>query len=90
MTNPIPNSVAIFGNSLSPIDVALRSILKFRESISHVIVLDYTGRGAMVLGPNNKMSLLNHPINWYDIADRYHPSALFQLHRSDHFKIILF
>jgi hypothetical protein len=89
MINLIPNLVAIFGTNLSTVDVVLRNVLKFRESTTRIIVLDYTGRGAMVLGPNNKMGLLNHPVDWYDVADRYHPSALFQLRRSEHFKTVL-
>lgn len=89
MTTLVPNSVAVFGTNLSTVDVVLRSVLKFRETITRIIVLDYTGRGAMVLGPSNKLALMNHPVHWCDLADRYHPSALFQLRRSEHLKTVL-
>ncbi len=85
----IPNTVAIFGNAPRAADIALRKVLKFTECSGPVVILDYTGCGAMILGETNRMSLLRRPVVWYDLADRRCPIALFQLAHSDHFRQVM-
>lgn len=84
-----PDAIAIFGNPPIAADVALRRFLKFKEHCGSVIILDYTGRGSILLGNDNKMSLLRRPVTWYDLADRQRPVALFQLRRSEHFRTVM-
>jgi len=74
-----PNTVAVFGKGIEPVDVVLRHILKLKDHEAPVVVLDYTGRGAMALNNGNQMSLMRHPVIWYNTADRRRPTALFQL-----------
>ena len=85
----VPNTLSIFGSNSTTADIALRNILKFKETTGAVIILDYTGRGAMVLNETNKMSLQRREVIWCDLADRLRPVALFHLERSDHFRPLL-
>lgn len=49
------------------------------------MLLDYIGRGALVLNQRNKMSLLRSQIHWYDLAWRSKPIGMFQIPRSPYF-----
>lgn len=84
--SPLANTVAVFGSGVDVADIVLRSVLKLKEHDAPVIILDYTGRGAMALGSHNKMSLERFPVLWINVADRRRPTALFQLRTSDHFR----
>lgn len=87
--NHIPNSVAVFGGGVEAVDVVLRSILKLKDHEAPVVMLDYTGRGAMVLNNSNQMSLMRHPVLWHNIGDRLQPVALFQVQNCLHFRPLL-
>jgi len=76
---PIPNTLAIYGAGPAAADIALRTTLKFKEHSGPAVILDFTGRGAIILGEDNKMSLKRHAIQWYNLADRLRPVSLFQL-----------
>jgi hypothetical protein len=89
MIKHIPHSVAIFGAGPSAVNVALRSALKLNKYAGPLVILDYTGRGAMILGKGNETSFPVRSVNWYDLADRHRPVAFFQLRRSGHFRQIL-
>lgn len=58
----VPNTVAVFGNGVEPVDVVLRYILKLKDHEAPVVVLDYTGRGAVALNSGNQMSLMRYPV----------------------------
>lgn len=81
------NTVAVFGKAIEPVDVVLRYILKLKAHEAPVVVLDYTGRGAVVLNSGNQMSLLRHPVIWFNTADRRRPVALFHMGDSEHFAL---
>lgn len=85
----VPNTLSIFGNGSNTADIALRNILKFKESNGAAIILDYTGRGALVLNEANKMSLQRREVIWCDLADRLRPVTLLHLERSEHFRPVL-
>lgn len=82
----LPNTVAILGGGVEAADIVLRFVLKLKGHEAPVIILDYTGRGAVILGAHNKMSIERFPVCWCNIADRRRPVALFQLRASDHFR----
>ncbi|TFH50487.1 MAG: hypothetical protein E4H01_02280, partial [Lysobacterales bacterium] len=79
------NSLAIYGYAPKAADLALRQVLKFRNCRGPVIIIDYRGRGAVLLDKTNMKNLNRHPVIWYDLADRLHPIYLFHLERSKHF-----
>ncbi len=85
----IPNTLTIFGAGSNTVEIALRNMLKFKDNSGSAIILDYTGRGAMMLNETNKMSLLRRDIVWCELADRLRPVALFHLQRSEHFRQVL-
>jgi len=85
----VPNTLSIFGSGSHTAEIALRNILKFKETTGAAIILDYTGRGAMVLNEANKMSLQRREVIWCDLADRLRPVALLHLERSEHFRPVL-
>lgn len=82
-------TVAILGDAPTAVDVGLRRILKLGKNTGSVIILDYTGRGAMMLGPSNRMGLLHQRVSWFDLADRQRPVRLFCLNQSDHFREVM-
>lgn len=84
----IPNMVAVFGNGAEAASIVLRSVLKLKEHEAPVVILDYTGRGALILGKDNQMGLTRHPVLWFNTADRRRPVALFQLRNSERFRRI--
>lgn len=84
-----PKIIAILGNAQVVADLALRKTLKLKSPSETAIILDYTGRGAMILGDTNKMGLLNHHVTWYDLANRQRPVALFGIPDSSHMKLII-
>lgn len=87
--NCIPNTISILGSGSHAADVAIRSVLKFKEKNGSVIVLDFTGRGALVLKEENKMGLLKHNVLWCNLADRLRPVGIFTLARSVHFQQVM-
>ncbi len=82
----VPNTLTVLGSGPAAADTALRTFLRLKDKPGGAVVLDYTGRGALVLGDDNKMNLEKHAVEWFDIADRRRPDALFQLRRSDHLR----
>lgn len=88
-TGPIPNAVAVLGSTPDAADIALRKVLQFRDCPGPAIVIDYTGRGAMILSRANEGGLPKRRVLWYDLADRRCPTALFQLSHSDHFRQVM-
>lgn len=85
----VPNTLSIFGNGTNAAEIALRNALKLKSTAGATFILDYTGRGAMVLNEGNKMSLQRREVVWCDLADRLRPVALFHLERSEHFRPVL-
>lgn len=81
-----PKTIAILGQAQTVADIALRKVMKINKSSGSAVILDYTGRGAMILGDSNKMGLLNHHVFWYDLANRQRPVALFTVPKSSHFR----
>lgn len=77
--------LAILGQGPVAGDLALRKILRFKECRGPVIVLDWIGRGAPLLHPENEGKLSKRPVVWCDLANRQRPVALFRLERSEHF-----
>ncbi|MBN2683741.1 MAG: group II intron reverse transcriptase/maturase [Pontiellaceae bacterium] len=82
----MPNSIAAFGIGAESADLVLRFALKLKEHAAPVMVLDYSGRGALILDQKNQMGLSQHPVRWYNVADRRRPVALFQLGNSEFFR----
>lgn len=89
MAPVIDNTIAVFGESHRAAIVGLRKALKPVHHCEAAIVLDYTGRGAMLLGTDQQIDLSNRRVRWYDTADRRRPAALFQFGRSPHLKPIM-
>ena len=50
---PIPNMLAIFGSGPHVADLVLRKVFKFEECSGPVVIMDYSGRGAMILNRGN-------------------------------------
>ncbi len=84
-----PKIIAMLGGAQTVTDLALRKTLKLKHPSDLVIILDYTGRGAMMLGDTNKMGLLHHAVTWYDLANRQRPAALFAVSESGHLRMII-
>ncbi|MBW2000308.1 MAG: hypothetical protein JRJ29_20415, partial [Deltaproteobacteria bacterium] len=82
-------NIAVFGHAQAGAEALLRSVLNYGGASGTVVILDLTGRGAIVLGQVYKNTLQRHPVVWYDIADRRRPTSLFHLHRSTHLRKIL-
>lgn len=90
MTNPLlNNSICIVGHAQAAADVALRHVLKFKTVDGPLIILDYKGRGAAILGESNMRNLHKKTLYWYDLADRVRPVSLFHLPASTHFAEIM-
>ncbi len=86
----IPNSIAILGNGVLAVDATLRKVLTFKECSGPLVILDYTGRGAMILNRENMMGLSRRNVEWHNLADRMRPISLFHFHQSEHMKRIMF
>lgn len=88
---PAPNIISVFGGAQvqNATEIVLRKVLKFKEFSGPVVIIDYTGRGALVLKTNNDMSISRRRVLWYDLADRRKPVALFQLSGSIHFRNVM-
>jgi group II intron reverse transcriptase/maturase/CRISPR-associated endonuclease Cas1 len=78
--------LAILGQGLVAGDLALRRILRFSECRGPLVVLDWIGRGAPLLHPENEGKLSKRPVVWCDLANRQRPLALFRLERSERFR----
>lgn len=78
--------LAILGQGAVAADLALRRILRFNECRGPLIVLDWIGRGAPLLHPENEGKLSKRPVVWCDLANRQRPVALFRLERSERFR----
>ena len=89
MKRIIADSIAIFGDGQYAASVGLRKALKQRNRTEKTLVLDYTGRGAMLIGRDLRLDLATGQVRWYDIADRRKPVALFQFQRSSHLRDII-
>ncbi len=81
----IPNSLVVVGEGTLVAEIALRRIVKLKECPGPVLMLDYTGRGAIILHGGSGISLPEKKTIWFDIADRRRPVALLQLQDSPHF-----
>ena len=84
-----PNIVTILSSTQNAVDVTFRKLFNHDFCPGTILVVDYTGRGAIVLSDYNKMSLLKKNIFWFDLNDRRHTMKLFQLNNSPHFIIVL-
>ena len=84
-----PNIVTVLGSTSSSIDIVFKKVFKYNVCPGTILILDYTGRGAVILSDSNKMSLLKKNIHWFDIDDRRHTTQLLRLNSSPHVKIIL-
>jgi len=89
MRRVISDTIAVFGEGHSAASVGLRNALRHRNRSETALVLDYTGRGAMLLGKDHRLELGDHRMSWYDVADRRRPVALYQFRRSTHFRRIV-
>jgi hypothetical protein len=86
---PHPNTVAIYGDGGEAAEIVLRSVLKLKEHDASAIIIDHTGRGALVLTGTNKMSMERFPVLWINTADRRRPAALFQFRVSEHLRPVM-
>ncbi len=84
-----PNIVTVLGSTSAAVDVMFRKMFTHNVCPGTIVVLDYTGRGAIILSDANKMSLLKKKVHWFDVNDRRHTVRLLQLNNSPHNKIIL-
>ncbi len=74
--------LAIFGQGTVAADLALRRVLRFRETCGPLVVLDWIGRGAPLITRDNEGKLGKRPVVWCDLANRRQPAALFRMQRS--------
>lgn len=81
-----PAMVSIIGDPAICVDLCLRKVLKFKDFSKSVILLDFTGRGALLLSRHNKMSIDRRKVVWVDLANRRSPVSIFQLKQSEHLK----
>ena len=88
MTYP-PNIVTILGSSHTAVGAAFQKLFKFDVCPGTMLIIDYAGRGAVLLSESNKMSLLKKDIRWFDLGDRRHTLQLFQVNNSPHIRNIL-
>jgi group II intron reverse transcriptase/maturase/CRISPR-associated endonuclease Cas1 len=85
MTQPL----VIAGKGPEAADLALRRVLRFKECRGPLVVLDWIGRGAPLLNPDNEGQLSKRPVTWCDLANRQRPTGLFGLRASDHLQQLL-
>ena len=81
-------TLAAFSRDSQAAAITLREALRFKARPGSLIVQDTTGRGAMILSPDNKMGMDRRRVVWVDLADRRRPVSLFQLARSGHFRTV--
>jgi len=81
--------LAILGPGADAGDMALRRVLRFKGSSGPLVVLDWIGRGAPLLHPDNEGKLSKRPVIWCDLANRQRPVSLFRLERSERLHDIL-
>lgn len=84
----IRNSSVVLGNPALAARFSLRQVLRLNKNSGPLLIIDYSGRGAMVLDETCKMGLEKKDIQWIDLADRQRPLAFFQLQRSPHFRSV--
>ncbi len=78
--------LTILGEPAVAADLCLRKVLRFKEYPGPVIILDLTGRGALLLDKNNKMSLERKKVSWIDLADKRKPVSLLHFPKSGFLK----
>lgn len=81
--------LAIFGNPIVSINVALEKILKKKSRQQPLIVIDYQGLAADSLNQKTKGNLHKTKTQWLDANDRRKPVNIFRLRRSAYFRKIL-
>lgn len=86
--NGSSKSIAILGKAHDAAKVCLSRVLQNKGN-GAVLLLDYTGRGAIALDGLASADSLKDQIVWYDLADRLCPVCMFQLERSEHFRAVL-
>ncbi len=86
---PIPGLVAIFGNGQNGAAIALRKVFDKQDEQRRILVLDYAGRGAMLLDSEHGPQLPEKGVAWHDMADRRCPVALLHLRQFSHFRQVL-
>ena len=86
---PIKGSAVVFGAPTDALNLTVRKVLREKDFSGSLLVLDYSGRGAMVIGDGKRIGLMDRPVIWYDLADRRRPVALFQLRHSEYVRSIV-
>lgn len=66
-------TLAAFSRDSQAAAITLREALRFKARPGSLIVQDTTGRGAMILSPDNKMGMDRRRVVWVDLADRRRP-----------------
>ncbi|HSA32111.1 MAG TPA: group II intron reverse transcriptase/maturase [bacterium] len=72
-------TLALFGPPRNIVSLALKTVLKFKETAGPLLVLDFQGVGAVALNPENEMLLRKRPVVWVDTANRRKPVSFFPL-----------
>lgn len=72
-------TIALFGPPRSAVSLALKTVLKFKETAGPLLVLDLQGVGAVALNQENEMLLRKRPVVWIDTANRRKPVSFFPL-----------
>jgi len=83
-------SLLIVGPPVASIDAGLCELLSKRPPGEPAVILDYLGRAAPMLRPENAGELTRGPVTWADLADRRRPCPIFRLRRSIAFRPILY
>lgn len=83
------HSLTIFGQGPQSISLAIKKVLGNSAKSEAVLILDYTGRGALVFDTVSKPSAVK-TITWVDLADRRTPVAMFNIQHSKRIKQIMF
>ena len=82
------NSIAVYGTGVSAASLALRRVFKSSDTKSSIIILDYTGFGAISIDVEILKKVRSRNVIWVDLANRFKPTLLFSIKKSHHFKRI--
>ena len=81
--------LGIVGPGVRAVDTALKKTLRAKRRGQPLIILDYRGYAAQILGEGNKGNLHKSPVLWCDLSNRQKPVALFQFDRAVDFRASL-
>jgi len=82
------NSIAVYGTGANAASLALRRVFKSSDTKSAIIILDYTGFGAISIDVEVLKKVRSRNVVWIDLANRFKPTLLFSIKKSHHFKRI--